>query len=207
MVVDRFAGNGAARIISLMSLILSIAPAAAPIIGGTLITRDELAGAVPDPRRSTARCCWRWSGGFPRPTRSATPGATRLRSIVGQLRDPADLARVYQPGGADLARGRRVLCLADAGAVCADGEARPVEPDLRLRHRVADGVVPARLAGDQPAAARRDDEPAGARRSADGADRRDRAGARASASSASASSRSSRRCACGCSASPSSCRG
>lgn len=38
MVVDRFAGNGAARIISLMSLILSIAPAAAPIIGGTLIT-------------------------------------------------------------------------------------------------------------------------------------------------------------------------
>jgi MFS transporter, DHA1 family, multidrug resistance protein len=38
MVVDRFAGNGAARIISLMSLILSVAPAAAPIIGGTLIT-------------------------------------------------------------------------------------------------------------------------------------------------------------------------
>jgi DHA1 family bicyclomycin/chloramphenicol resistance-like MFS transporter len=37
MVVDRFAGNGAARIISLMSLILSVAPAAAPIIGGTLI--------------------------------------------------------------------------------------------------------------------------------------------------------------------------
>jgi MFS transporter, DHA1 family, multidrug resistance protein len=38
MVVDRFAGNGAARIISLMSLILSVAPAAAPIIGGSLIT-------------------------------------------------------------------------------------------------------------------------------------------------------------------------
>jgi MFS transporter, DHA1 family, multidrug resistance protein len=38
MVVDRFAGNGAARIISLMSLILSIAPAIAPILGGTLIT-------------------------------------------------------------------------------------------------------------------------------------------------------------------------
>ena len=38
MVVDRFAGNGAARIISLMSLILSIAPAAAPVLGGTLIT-------------------------------------------------------------------------------------------------------------------------------------------------------------------------
>ncbi|MBV9555214.1 MAG: multidrug effflux MFS transporter [Alphaproteobacteria bacterium] len=38
MVADRFAGNGAARIISLMSLILSIAPAAAPVLGGTLIT-------------------------------------------------------------------------------------------------------------------------------------------------------------------------
>jgi MFS transporter, DHA1 family, multidrug resistance protein len=38
MVVDRFAGNGAARIISLMSLILSIAPAAAPILGGSLLT-------------------------------------------------------------------------------------------------------------------------------------------------------------------------
>ena len=38
MVVDRFAGNGAARIISLMSLILSLAPAAAPVLGGTRIT-------------------------------------------------------------------------------------------------------------------------------------------------------------------------
>jgi DHA1 family bicyclomycin/chloramphenicol resistance-like MFS transporter len=38
MVVDRFTGNAAARIISLMSLILSIAPALAPIIGGMLIT-------------------------------------------------------------------------------------------------------------------------------------------------------------------------
>jgi MFS transporter, DHA1 family, multidrug resistance protein len=38
MVVDRFNGPPAARIISLMSLILSIAPAAAPVLGGTLIT-------------------------------------------------------------------------------------------------------------------------------------------------------------------------
>lgn len=38
MVVDRFAGHAAARIISLMSLILSVAPAAAPVLGGTLIT-------------------------------------------------------------------------------------------------------------------------------------------------------------------------
>src|SRR3954471_13797461 len=38
MVVDRFSGPPAARIISLMSLILSIAPAAAPMLGGTLIT-------------------------------------------------------------------------------------------------------------------------------------------------------------------------
>jgi DHA1 family bicyclomycin/chloramphenicol resistance-like MFS transporter len=38
MVVDRFSGPPAARIISLMSLILSVAPAAAPVLGGTLIT-------------------------------------------------------------------------------------------------------------------------------------------------------------------------
>jgi DHA1 family bicyclomycin/chloramphenicol resistance-like MFS transporter len=38
MVVDRFAGSAAARIISLMSLILSLAPAAAPVLGGSLIT-------------------------------------------------------------------------------------------------------------------------------------------------------------------------
>jgi len=38
MVVDRFTGPAAARIISMMSLILSIAPAAAPVLGGTLIT-------------------------------------------------------------------------------------------------------------------------------------------------------------------------
>ena len=38
MVVDRFSGPPAARIISLMSLILSVAPAAAPVFGGTLIT-------------------------------------------------------------------------------------------------------------------------------------------------------------------------
>jgi DHA1 family bicyclomycin/chloramphenicol resistance-like MFS transporter len=38
MVVDRFSGPPAARIISLMSLILSVAPAAAPVLGGALIT-------------------------------------------------------------------------------------------------------------------------------------------------------------------------
>ena len=38
MVVDRFTGPAAARIISAMSLILSVAPAAAPVLGGTLIT-------------------------------------------------------------------------------------------------------------------------------------------------------------------------
>src|SRR5262245_57837851 len=37
MVVDRFTGPAAARIISAMSLILSVAPAAAPVLGGTLI--------------------------------------------------------------------------------------------------------------------------------------------------------------------------
>jgi DHA1 family bicyclomycin/chloramphenicol resistance-like MFS transporter len=39
MVVDRFSGNAAARIISLMSLILSVAPTAAPILGGALIAQ------------------------------------------------------------------------------------------------------------------------------------------------------------------------
>ena len=38
MVVDRFVGHAAARIISLMSLILSVAPALAPVLGGGLIT-------------------------------------------------------------------------------------------------------------------------------------------------------------------------
>jgi MFS transporter, DHA1 family, multidrug resistance protein len=38
MVVDKFSGPPAARIISLMSLILSVAPAVAPVFGGTLIT-------------------------------------------------------------------------------------------------------------------------------------------------------------------------
>src|SRR4051812_4906673 len=38
MVVDRFSGPPAARIISLMSLILSVAPAVAPVFGGALIT-------------------------------------------------------------------------------------------------------------------------------------------------------------------------
>src|SRR3954447_2181856 len=37
MVVDRFSGPPAARIISLMSLILSVAPAVAPVFGGALI--------------------------------------------------------------------------------------------------------------------------------------------------------------------------
>jgi DHA1 family bicyclomycin/chloramphenicol resistance-like MFS transporter len=38
MVIDRFIGPAAARIISAMSLILSVAPAVAPILGGLLIT-------------------------------------------------------------------------------------------------------------------------------------------------------------------------
>jgi DHA1 family bicyclomycin/chloramphenicol resistance-like MFS transporter len=81
MVVDRFAGNGAARIISLMSLILSIAPAAAPIIGGTLITVTSwrvlfvlLAayGAV------LFGLVWR----FPETNQHRDPRATKLRSLI-----------------------------------------------------------------------------------------------------------------------------
>lgn len=81
MVVDRFAGNGAARIISLMSLILSVAPAAAPIIGGSLITVTSwrvlfliLAayGAV------LLALVWR----FPETNERRDPRATKLRSLA-----------------------------------------------------------------------------------------------------------------------------
>lgn len=81
MVVDRFAGNGAARIISLMSLILSIAPAAAPVIGGTLITVTNwrvlflilaVYGAV------LLALVWR----FPETNERRDAGATKLRSVA-----------------------------------------------------------------------------------------------------------------------------
>jgi DHA1 family bicyclomycin/chloramphenicol resistance-like MFS transporter len=81
MVVDRFAGNGAARIISLMSLILSIAPAAAPIVGGTLITMTSwrvlfvilaVYGAV------LLGLVWR----FPETNERRDPRATKLRSLA-----------------------------------------------------------------------------------------------------------------------------
>lgn len=81
MVVDRFAGNGAARIISLMSLILSVAPAAAPIVGGTLITLTSwrvlfmiltVYGAV------LLALVWR----FPETNERRDPRATKLRSLA-----------------------------------------------------------------------------------------------------------------------------
>lgn len=81
MVVDRFAGGGAARIISLMSLILSIAPAAAPVIGGTLITVMSwrvlfvilaVYGAV------LLALVWR----FPETNDRRDAGATKLRSVA-----------------------------------------------------------------------------------------------------------------------------
>jgi MFS transporter, DHA1 family, multidrug resistance protein len=81
MVVDRFAGNGAARIISLMSLILSIAPAAAPILGGTLITVTSwrvlfvilaVYGTV------LLGLVWR----FPETNERRDPRATKLRSLA-----------------------------------------------------------------------------------------------------------------------------
>jgi MFS transporter, DHA1 family, multidrug resistance protein len=81
MVVDRFAGNGAARIISLMSLILSIAPAAAPIVGGTLITMTSwrvlfvilaVYGAV------LLGLVWR----FPETNDRRDPRATKLRALA-----------------------------------------------------------------------------------------------------------------------------
>ena len=81
MVVDRFAGNGAARIVSLMSLILSIAPAVAPILGGTLITLTSWRvlfvilgayGAV------LLGLVWR----FPETNERRDPRATKLRSLA-----------------------------------------------------------------------------------------------------------------------------
>ncbi|HEV2186610.1 MAG TPA: multidrug effflux MFS transporter [Stellaceae bacterium] len=80
MVVDRFAGNGAARIISLMSLILSIAPAAAPVLGGTLITVTSwrvlfvLLAAY-----GAVLLCLVWF--FPETNERRDPRATRLRSL------------------------------------------------------------------------------------------------------------------------------
>ena len=81
MVVDRFASNGAARIISLMSLILSLAPAAAPVLGGTLITVVSwrvlfvlLAGYGV----LLLALVWR----FPETNERRDPRATKLRSLA-----------------------------------------------------------------------------------------------------------------------------
>ena len=81
MVVDRFAGNGAARIVSLMSLILSIAPAAAPIIGGTLITMTSwrvLFAILAAYGAVLLALVWR----FPETNERRDPRATKLRSLA-----------------------------------------------------------------------------------------------------------------------------
>jgi DHA1 family bicyclomycin/chloramphenicol resistance-like MFS transporter len=81
MVVDRFAGNGAARIISLMSRILSIAPAAAPIIGGTLITVTSwrvLFLILATYGLVLLALVW----GFPETNAQRDPRAIKLRSLV-----------------------------------------------------------------------------------------------------------------------------
>jgi DHA1 family bicyclomycin/chloramphenicol resistance-like MFS transporter len=81
MVVDRFAGNGAARIISLMSLILSIAPALAPILGGGLITvmswRYLFLLMVLYGAGLLALVWW-----FPETNTRRDPRATKLRSLA-----------------------------------------------------------------------------------------------------------------------------
>jgi DHA1 family bicyclomycin/chloramphenicol resistance-like MFS transporter len=81
MVIDRFAGNGAARIISLMSLILSVAPALAPILGGGLITvmswRFLFALMV---LYGAGLFALVWL--FPETNISRDPRATKLRSLV-----------------------------------------------------------------------------------------------------------------------------
>jgi DHA1 family bicyclomycin/chloramphenicol resistance-like MFS transporter len=81
MVIDRFAGNGAARIVSLMSLILSIAPAVAPVLGGGLITvmswRFLFVLMVLYGAGLLALVWW-----FPETNTSRNPRATRLRSLI-----------------------------------------------------------------------------------------------------------------------------
>jgi DHA1 family bicyclomycin/chloramphenicol resistance-like MFS transporter len=81
MVVDRFAGNGAARIISLMSLILSVAPALAPILGGELITIASWRFLfVLMVLYGVALLALVWL--FPETNRNRDPRATKLRSLV-----------------------------------------------------------------------------------------------------------------------------
>lgn len=81
MVVDRFGGNGAARIISLMSLILSLAPAAAPVLGGVLITIVSwrvLFGIMAAYGLVLLALVW-W---FPETNSRRNPSATKLRNLV-----------------------------------------------------------------------------------------------------------------------------
>ena len=97
MVVDRFVGPAAARIISLMSLILSVAPAAAPVIGGTLITVVSwrlLFVLMAAFGAFLLLLVWR----FPETNARRDPLATRPRSLVVNyaklLGSPAFLSRI-----------------------------------------------------------------------------------------------------------------
>lgn len=81
MVIDRFGGGQAARIISLMSLILSVAPAAAPIVGGALITVLSwrlLFGLMAGYGLVLVFLVWR----FPETNTRRDPGAMRPATIV-----------------------------------------------------------------------------------------------------------------------------
>jgi DHA1 family bicyclomycin/chloramphenicol resistance-like MFS transporter len=81
MVIDRFVGSAAARIISLMSLILSIAPAAAPVLGGTLITALSwrlLFVLMAVYGLGLFAMVWH----FPETNERRDPGATRPRTLV-----------------------------------------------------------------------------------------------------------------------------
>jgi len=81
MVVDRFSGPPATRIISLMSLMLSIAPAAAPVLGGALITVMSwrwLFVLMALYGTTLLVLVWR----FPETNARLDPGATRPASLV-----------------------------------------------------------------------------------------------------------------------------
>ena len=163
MVVDRFSGPPAARIISLMSLILSIAPAAAPVLGGTLITivswrvlfvMMALYGA------GLWLLVWR----LPETNARRDPLAIRPRALLGNYRmlltSRAFLGQIvltaFAVGGFYTAQ--------TLTPVYSDGASRRVEHDVRLSDRRADGLLSGRRARDKPAAAFRGSAPVGCSR-------------------------------------------
>ena len=160
MVVDRFSGPPAARIISLMSLILSVAPAAAPVLGGTLITVASwrllfvlmaLYGA------GLFLLVWR----FPETNARRDPLAIRPRALLGNYRmlltSRAFLGQIvltaFAVGGFYTAQTLTPFILM--------GRLGVSSTMFGILTAVADGLLSRRRARDKPAAAFRGAAPAG----------------------------------------------